>query len=105
MLDRARGDEMSWKIVVLVAAAMMVAAVAFGASGGSSGVTLCAGKGGDLSLGKKGKCSKGDKKLTIAKQGPKGEPGKDGTPADLAPEPVHLVTPAAGPSSNSCVNA
>jgi hypothetical protein len=88
---------MGWKVVVLVAAAMMVAGIAFAASGGSSAVTLCAGKGGDLSLGKKGKCDKGEKKVTIAKQGPQGEqgaPGKDGTPEDLAPEPMHYLSPA-----------
>jgi hypothetical protein len=104
---------MSWKIVVLLAAAMMVVGVAFGASGGPGGVTLCAGKGGDLSLGKKGKCSNGEKKLTIAKQGPQGEqgpkgdqgaPGKDGTPADLAPEAVQLVRVATGSDNGACVN-
>ena len=109
---------MGWKVVVLLAAAMMVVGVAFGASGGSGGVTLCAGKGGDLSLGKKGKCSKGEKKVTIAKRGPQGPqgpqgkqgvqgaPGKDGTPEDLAPEAVHLVSVATGDFQNDdCVNA
>jgi len=96
---------MSWKVVVLVATGVMVVGVAMGAVGGSDGVTFCAGKGGDLSLAKKGKCSKGEKKLTIAKRGPQGEqgpPGADGTPEDLAPEPVQLVSPAAGPTSSSC---
>jgi hypothetical protein len=102
---------MSWKIVVLAAAAMTVAAIAFGASGGSGGVTLCAGKGGDLSLGKHGKCAKHEKKITIAKRGPQGEqgvqgpPGKDGTPEDLAPEAVHLVSVATGDFQNDdCIS-
>jgi hypothetical protein len=101
---------MSWKIVVLAAAATMVVGVAMAASGDSAGVTFCAAKGGDLTLGKKGKCSKGDKKITIAKQGPQGEPGpqgppgKDGTPADLAPEAVQLVRVATGSDNGACVN-
>jgi hypothetical protein len=107
---------MSWKVVVLLAAAMTVVGVAFGAPGGSGGVALCAGKGGDLSLSKKGDCPKEAKKLTIAKQGPQGEqgeqgpqgdqgtPGKDGTPADLAPEAVQLVRVATGSDNGACVN-
>lgn len=101
---------MSWKVVVLVTAAMLVGGVAIAAQSGSENVTLCSGKGGDLSLGKKGKCPKGEKKLTIAKQGPQGEqgvqgpPGADGTPADLAPEPVRLVETATGPNNGDCVS-
>lgn len=101
---------MSWKVVVLVAAAMLIGGVALAAKSGSGDVTLCAGKGGDLSLGKKGKCPKGDKKVTIAKQGPQGEQGeqgpagRDGTPADLAPEAVRLVETATGPTNGDCVN-
>lgn len=104
---------MSWKIVVLVAAAMTVTGIAFAGKGGSGGVTFCAGKGGDLTLGSKGKCPKGSKKVTIAKQGPQGPqgpqgeqgtPGKDGTPADLAPEAVRLLDTATGPTNADCVN-
>ncbi len=104
---------MSWKVVVLAAAAMMVGAVAFGASGGSGGVTLCAGKSGDLSLGKKGKCAEHEKKIRIAKRGPQGPPGeqgvqgppgKDGTPQGLAPEAVHLVSTATGSDNGACAN-
>jgi hypothetical protein len=102
---------MSWKVVLLVGVALSVAGVAIaGPSRDSSNVTLCAAKKGDLTLGKKGNCAKGEKKVTIAKQGPQGEqgpqgpPGKDGTPADLAPEAVQLVRVATGSDNGACVN-
>src|SRR6478609_5016802 len=93
---------MGWRLTFLAAVAIVaVAGVAVAASGGSSGeVTLCARKGdGALSLaGKAGKCGRGEKKLTIAKQGPPGlagatgSPGAPGTTAPIQPEAVRLVT-------------
>jgi hypothetical protein len=83
--------------LVLVVAA---AAIAFAAKGGGSkNVVICAEKSdGALSLASKGKCGKGEKKLTIAKQGLQGpagtpgSPGAAGTTASIQPEAVHLVT-------------
>jgi hypothetical protein len=92
---------MGWRLTFLAAVAIVaVAGVAVAASGGSSGeVTLCARKSdGALSLAGKGKCGKGEKKLTIAKQGPPGlagatgSPGAPGTTAPIQPEAVRLVT-------------
>jgi hypothetical protein len=87
-----------------------IAAYAVGAGKSSSDVTLCAvNKGGELSLASHGKCGKGEKKLTIAKQGPVGPQGAQGPqgavgPAGSAatvvpPEAVHYVT---GPPTDEC---
>ncbi|HZO06671.1 MAG TPA: hypothetical protein VFB52_09800 [Solirubrobacterales bacterium] len=80
--------------------AIAVAAFAVGAGSKSSkDVVICAAKkGGDLTLADKGKCAKGEKKLTIAKQGPAGAVGPQGAPgpsgAPPALEAPHLVGPA-----------
>lgn len=90
-----------------------LAAYAIGSSKSSQDVVLCAAKkSGALSLASShGKCAKGEKKLTIAKQGPigptgapgeKGEPGAKGdtgSSALQAPEGVHYVT---SPGSSAC---
>ncbi len=83
-----------------------IAAYAVGAGKSSNDVTLCAvKKSGELSLASHGKCGKGEKKLTIAKQGPvgpQGAPGASGTPGSDAAtrlEPVHYVT---GPGTVAC---
>ena len=100
---------MSWRLTFLAAVAIVaIAGVAIAAQSGSKNVVLCAQKkGGALSLASKGKCGKGERKLTIVKQGPRGErgprgeqgvPGLQGAPgttASIQPEPVHLVAPAA----------
>lgn len=93
---------MSWRLTFLAAVAIVaIAGVAIAQGGGSKNVVLCAAKkGGDLRLGSKGRCAKGERKLTIAKQGPRGTqgaPGQQGLPgttASIQPEPVHLVGPA-----------
>lgn len=94
---------MSWRLTILAAVAILaIAGVAIAATGGGSkNVVLCAAKkGGDLRLASKGKCGKGERKLTIAKQGPQGAPGlpgpqgSPGTTASIQPEPVHAVAPA-----------
>lgn len=74
---------MRWGTVVFLGVVVAVAAtaIAIGASSNSSkNVVLCAAKkGGDLTLaGGKGKCGKGEKKLSIAKQGPVGPVGPQG---------------------------
>lgn len=79
--------------------AIAVAAFAVGAGSKSSkDVVLCAAKkGGDLTLASKGKCAKGEKKLTIAKQGPAGPVGPQGVPGPSGAPPLeapHLVGPA-----------
>lgn len=93
-------------LTVLFLAAIVVvgvAAYAVGAGKSSSDMILCAAKkGGDLTLAdSKGKCGKGEKKLTIAKQGPvgpigpvgpQGAVGPSGTSA--VPEGPHFVAPA-----------
>jgi hypothetical protein len=94
---------MSWRLTFLAAVAILaIAGVAIAAQGGTKNVVLCAQKkGGDLRLAAKGRCGKGERKLSIAKQGPRGEqgaPGQQGSPgttASIQPEPVHLVAPAA----------
>jgi hypothetical protein len=63
-----------------------------GASKSSKDVTLCAvKKSGELSLASHSKCGKGEKKLTIAKQGPVGPVGPAGSAANVTPEPITLV--------------
>lgn len=94
---------MSWRLTFLAAVAVLaIAGVAIAATGGGSkNVVLCAVKrGGELRLASKGKCAKGERKLTIAKRGPQGAPGAPGaqgapgTTASIQPEPVHDVAPA-----------
>ncbi len=96
---------MSWRLTFLVAVAIVaIAGVAIAAQGGSSkNVVLCAAKkGGELRLASKGKCSKNERKLTIAKQGPKGAPGATGPQgapggnASVQPEAVRAVAPVSG---------
>jgi hypothetical protein len=94
----------SWRLTFLAAVAIVaIAGVAIAAQGGSKNVVLCAAKqGGKLRLASKGKCAKGERKLTIAKQGPRGvqgvagAQGSPGTTASIQPEPVHAVAPASG---------
>lgn len=95
---------MGWRLTFLAAVAIVaITGVAFAASGGSSGtITVCAQKsGGALTLASKGKCGKGQRKLTISKEGPAGAtgaagspgaPGAPGTTASIQPEAMHLVT-------------
>jgi hypothetical protein len=87
-------------VLLLIAAAMSFAGIALAAGGGSANVTLCADKhGGDLTLGSKGKCGKGEKKVTIAKVGPQGEQGAsgaNGTTASIQPEEPIVVAAATG---------
>ncbi len=82
-------------LMVAVLAVVAIAAYAVGAGKSSSDVTLCAvKKSGDLSLASNGKCGKGEKKLTIAKQGPvgpQGGVGPAGSAANVVAEPVHYV--------------
>ncbi len=96
---------MSWRLTFLVAVAIVaIAGVAIAAQGGGSkNVVLCAAKkGGGLRLASKGRCSKGESKLTIAKQGPRGEPGAtgpqgaSGSDAAVQAEPVRAVAPVSG---------
>ena len=93
------------RLLLLAAVAVLaVAGVALAAKGGGGKVTLCAqGEAGALSLAKGGKCPDGARKLSLAKQGPRGKAGvpgpagapgpagPDASPAALAPEPVRLV--------------
>jgi hypothetical protein len=92
---------MGRRLIFLAAVAVVaIAGVAMSAGrGGSDEVTLCAAKqDGALALATKGKCGKGEKKLTIAKLGPPGlagatgSPGAPGTTASIQPEAVRLVT-------------
>jgi hypothetical protein len=82
--------------------AVGLTAYAIGAGGSSKNLVLCAGKkSGALSLATaKGKCAKGEKKLTIAKEGPvgpvgatgpQGVPGAPGGTGGI--EARHLVSP------------
>ena len=96
---------MSWRLTFLAAVAIVaIAGVAIAAQGGGSkNVVLCAAKkGGDLRLAPKGRCGKGERKLTISKQGPKGEPGAigpqgaPGSDAAAQAEPVRAVGRVAG---------
>ena len=95
---------MSWRLTFLAAVAIVaIAGVAIAARSGSKNVVLCAAKkGGDLRLASKGKCGKGERKLTIAKQGPQGAPGPPGpqgapgSDASAQAEPVRAVAPVSG---------
>ncbi len=93
-------------------AVVAIGAYAIGAGKSSTDLVLCAAKDdGDLSLASaKGKCAKGEKKLTVAKEGPvgptglRGEPGPRGATGERGPsgdsgaEAVHLV----GTQSEGC---
>lgn len=93
---------MRWGLIgVLMAVAVVaIGAYAIGAGKSSKNLVLCANKkSGDVSLATaKGKCAKGERKLTVAKEGPVGPVGPAG-PAGVAPssalEPVNLVKLAA----------
>jgi hypothetical protein len=89
---------------LVVAALAVLALVAVANGRGSGTVALCAkGDAGALRLAKNGKCGAGERKVSIAKQGPRGaagNPGPTGPPgpagadasaAVLAPEPVQFV--------------
>lgn len=99
---------MGRRLTFLAAVAIVaIAGVAIAATGGGTkDVVLCAAKkGGDLRFAGKGKCGRGERKLTIAKQGPagaQGQPGLQGLPgpqgppgttASIQPEPVRAVAP------------
>jgi len=97
---------MRWGLIgVLVAFAVVaIGAYAIGAGKASKDLVLCATKkSGDLSLASaKGKCAKGEKKLTVAKEGPvgpAGAPGAPGSAANVASEPITYVT---GPPNDEC---
>jgi hypothetical protein len=93
--------------------AVGIAGFAMGASGGGSkAVTICAADhGGALTLAKKGKCAKKQRKLVISKEGPRGEQGLPGaagaagTTASIQPEPVHLVAPFGGDEYSDCATS
>jgi hypothetical protein len=98
----------SWRLAFLAAVAIVaIAGVAIAATGGGSkDVVLCAAKkGGQLRLPAKGRCGKGERKLTVSRQGPRGEQGPPGavgppgTDAVVQAEPVRAVSPVSG----SCV--
>lgn len=96
--------------ILLAVAAISFTGVALSAAGDrGGGVTLCAAKkGGELTLGSKGKCSKGEKKVTIAKQGPQGEQGpsgQNGTTASIQPESPIAVAEARPAAQGSCSTA
>jgi hypothetical protein len=101
---------MRWGLIGVLAAIAVVAigAYAIGAGKASKDLVLCAAKNdGDLSLASaKGKCAKGEKKLTVAKEGPigpagaKGDPGPRGAAGERGPsgdsgaEAVHYLKSA-----------
>jgi len=102
-MARRRGPDKTARVgrftILLAVAAISFAGIGLASSNDrAGGVTLCAAKkGGDLTLGSKGQCSKGEKKVTIAKQGPVGPPGADGadgSPASVQPEARIEVAPA-----------
>ena len=96
---------MRWGLGIAIVSVLVVglAAYAIGAGKSSNDVTLCAvKKSGELSLAAGGKCGKGEKKLTIAKQGPagpQGAVGPQGSAANVVAEAVHYVT---GPPTAEC---
>lgn len=97
-------------IALICVAAVGVAAYAVGASKTSQNVVLCAAKkSGALSLaGGAGKCGKGEKKLTIAKQGPagpvgpQGQAGTQGVPGSGGAAAVEPVTYVKSPATTAC---
>lgn len=86
---------------LLAIVVIAIAAYAIGAGNRSKDLLLCATKkGGNLSLATaKGKCGKGEKKLTVAKEGPVGPPGPAGSAANVVPEAIQYVT---GPANAEC---
>ena len=96
-----RGERPQARYVVLgtltVVAVVALAAYALGAGKAAKKVTFCAAKSGDVSLAHGAKCDRGEKKLSIAKQGPAGpqgpagERGPAGTTASIQPEAPQLV--------------
>src|SRR5215207_43068 len=99
---------MRWRIGMMLAgiAVIAVAGYAVGAGRSSDNVVLCATKkGGDLSLASKGRCRKGEKKLTISQRGPQGTAGPQGAPgaagsdANVALEEITYVS---GPANDEC---
>lgn len=103
---------MSWdKILFLgLLIAVGLTAYAVGASQSSQSVVLCAAKrSGELALASgKGKCGKGEKKLTIAKQGPArpagapGPAGPHGAPGSGGAAAVEPVTYVKSPATTAC---
>lgn len=100
-------------IGVAAVVAVGVAAYAVGAPKSSQNVVLCAAKkSGDLALASgKGKCGKGEKKLTIAKQGPAGAAGAAGAQGPAGPQgapgsggaaAVEPVTYVKSPATTAC---
>ena len=85
-------------IGLIVAVALTAFAVGAGKNSSKTVVLCAAKKGGDLTLADKGKCGKGEKKVSIAKQGPAGPVGPQGAvgPAGSAPPlaAARLVAPA-----------
>jgi hypothetical protein len=107
--DTARPSLVPRRGALLLSAIALLAigGVAVAASGGgSNGVTLCVAKGsGEVFLGGKGKCGKGEKKLVVGKRGPAGPrgaqglagpAGADGKALALTAEAAHTVGAAAG---------
>jgi hypothetical protein len=98
-----------WTILTLLVgiAIVGIAGYAIGAGNSSKNLVLCASKkSGDLSVASaKGKCAKGEKKLTVAKEGPVGPAGATGpagpagSAANVTPEAIHYVT---GPANDEC---
>ncbi|HVV88928.1 MAG TPA: hypothetical protein VHB53_00405 [Solirubrobacterales bacterium] len=98
---------MSWGKVWVLAGVLVLgmAAYALAASGGGSGnVTVCAAKkSGALSLASGGKCSKGAKKIVLAKEGRAGSAGAPGAPGSAGPVGPQGAQGTAG--SDATVNA
>ncbi len=83
---------------LVIAVALTAYAVGAG-SGSSKTVVLCAAKkDGDVTFTGNGKCPKGEKKLSIAKQGPQGTVGPQGLTGPAGPPPAleapHFVSAA-----------
>jgi len=95
-----------WTVLALLVGVAVIAigAYAIGAGKSSKDLVLCATKkGGDLSLATaKGKCAKGEKKLTVAKEGPAGPAGPQGAPGSNANVVSESVTYVTGPANDEC---
>lgn len=93
---------MNWGKVVFLGLVIAVALTAYAVGAGSRSsktVVFCAAKkSGEVTLAGNRRCGKGEKKISIAKQGPKGPAGAvgpAGAPAVSPPlEAAHLVAPA-----------
>lgn len=102
---------MRWTFGAFIVCVLVVGAAAYAVGAGrpANEVTLCASKADrSVTLGAKGRCPKGAKKVTVAKEGPAGpkglpgESGADGAPgsdAVVSPEAVHYVV---SPGSTAC---